>query len=221
MNVVISPDSITRQEILSLAWRSLQPPADEGGHQNIGCAESFSKPPELDATEPTLDNVQVSRTRTPEASVSFVPGVSQLRASVNRRPHGGGILLLVVPAVESVLLVRERRQELARGRRIKKTPRANPDDDALGIFRREGVRTKHFTSTELAQLLEEFGFLVLRFERVIYDWDSEIPGAGWMGDPRPFDWLVISQRSGSACNLHDDSAAGVVLCSGNAEEGDA
>jgi len=200
MNVVISPDSVTRQEILSLAWRSLQPPADESGHQNISCAESFSQEPEADATEPALHNARVSRTRTPKASASFVSGVSQLGAPFTRSPHGGGILLLVVPAVESVLLVRERRQELARGRKVKKTPLTNPEDDALGIFRREGVRTKHFTSTELAQLLKESGFLVLRFERVIYDWDSEIPGAGWMGDPRPFDWLVISQRSGSACN---------------------
>jgi len=221
MNVVISPDSVTREEILSLAWRSLQPAADESSPQSSkrSADSAPSKQPEAaDAADPAPAlKSHVARTRrTPQASVSGASGESRLGAP------GGGILLLVVPAVESVILVRERRQELARGRKAKKPPRQhNPEDDDLGIFRREGVRTKHFTAAELTQVMEESGFVVLRFERVIYDWDSEIPGAGWLGEPRPFDWLVICQRSDSICNLHDDDTDGIVQRNGNAEEGDA
>lgn len=167
MNVLISPDPVTRREILATAYRALLPPegtSGEGGEEGAEAA--------------------------PAARAAEAPDGAPRRA-----PTGlGGVLMLVAPAVESALLVRERRRLLAQGHGRQLRPSRHVVDEAAGVFRRSGVRTKHFRREELEAALADGGFEVLRIQRVPYDWNTELPGCNWVGDPRPFDWLALSRR---------------------------
>lgn len=115
----------------------------------------------------------------------------------------GGVLLLVVPSVESVQLEQQRHQQwvqMRRRRRLKRLPDelSEPtceEDEAMGVFCRNGVRTKHFYEAELIAMLESLGVMLVRLEKVFYNWESV--GLAEVGDItlRPFDWLAVAQRT--------------------------
>jgi hypothetical protein len=69
-------------------------------------------------------------------------------------------------------------------------------DERLGVFRRGGVRTKHYRASDLEPLLRQAGLKRLSMDRVEYDWSTELsPPTAWMKGPRPWDWLVVARRS--------------------------
>ena len=140
----------------------------------------------------------------------------------------GGTLVLLVPAVASALNIREThkrwvRERRRRGLRPSKEEVAeatDANDDRRGIFRRVGVRTKHYRLVELQALLHEHGFHpIVSIERVEFSWDSEFERPTNFLDRdsrlrRPFDWLVVCRRetsdSAEATSAPSPSAASAV-----------
>ncbi|MFT7461042.1 MAG: 2-polyprenyl-3-methyl-5-hydroxy-6-metoxy-1,4-benzoquinol methylase [Planctomycetota bacterium] len=116
------------------------------------------------------------------------------------RPRGH--LLMLVPAVESVLLTIHRlvlwniedsktylRAAAAAASELGFTACSIRD----GIVEKGGTPTKHYLREELELLINELGHKVCSIEKVQYPWHSEfdVPPAS-MGAPYPWDWLVVS-----------------------------
>jgi len=127
-------------------------------------------------------------------------GIHMLRPSSTTNNDDGGVLLLVVPSVESAQLelqrhrswVKQRRRRRLRRLRSEREEPTCEEDEAAGVYCRNGVRTKHYSEEEVSSLLRSAGFMILRQERVIYDWSLDLAK---VGAPRPFDWLVVARRS--------------------------
>jgi SAM-dependent methyltransferase len=120
-----------------------------------------------------------------------------------------GYLLLVVPACRSALLCQEAHGVwLAERRRLKVKAHKKSDefpeatsaaDERRGIFRRDGVRTKHFRASEVRGLLEQHALEVVTMDRVEYDWLTEFKAPvdilNKKFNERPFDWIVIAKKN--------------------------
>lgn len=130
-----------------------------------------------------------------------------------------GKLLLLAPAVESAQLAcdvlhewRAHQKKIhalikKRGKsggkaggklRLEKGEFNSPQDIQKGVYRRDGVRTKHHTSEGIQEELQRHGFRILSVDKVEYAWDTEYHGAGagtWLPECRlrPWDWLVMAQ----------------------------
>lgn len=116
---------------------------------------------------------------------------SRVLGNVARHVRKGGRLLLVVPALESELLVRRVVAELSGAR-----PREGRGERlADGIVRVGGVATKCWTREELGLLAPKIGCRALSIERVEYGWETELdrPPRG-LREPHPWDWLVVLER---------------------------
>lgn len=124
-----------------------------------------------------------------------------LRASV--RP--GGRIALVVPSLESGLLVRHRRIEWSLRNKIPsaKAVRASfdkGDPDAAhiahdGLLDAGGTLTKHYLREELAATGARFDLAVLSCEKIEYPWRTEFARPPrWMREPYPWDWLLLLER---------------------------
>lgn len=110
----------------------------------------------------------------------------------------GGHLLLVVPALESVLLTNARLAEWNRRRRTKRKPDKVLDAQALGegLVKIEGVATKHYLREELPLFLDTAGLTLESLEKIEYEWDTEFDIAPkWMQEPYPWDWMCLAKRS--------------------------
>ena len=112
--------------------------------------------------------------------------------NVARNVRKGGRLLLVVPALESDLLVRRRLAQWTgapirekRGERV-----------ADGIVDAGGVLTKHWTREELLLLAPELSCRAVSIERVEYSWSTELvrPPRSF-AEPYPWDWLAVLERT--------------------------
>jgi SAM-dependent methyltransferase len=121
---------------------------------------------------------------------------SNLKKAVKKK----GILILVVPSLESAMLTSIIRH------------RWNPDCDAADFISKkksreqlihllngntsiDGVPHKHYLKEELQLLLHNEGFHTTEFYKIEYGWDTEfLKPLRWMKDPKPWDWLVISQK---------------------------
>jgi SAM-dependent methyltransferase len=127
-------------------------------------------------------------------NVALTPSATARRrilANVAGCVRPGGRLLLVVPALESDLLVRRRLAGRSTARwRAKKGERL-----AEGIVDAGGVPTKHFTREELLLLAEDLGCKSITIERVEYCWSTEVVHAppAWR-EPYPWDWLAVLER---------------------------
>lgn len=113
-----------------------------------------------------------------------------------------GRLLLVVPALESVLLTNARLAEWNQRRRKKGREPRRPDKvldhRALGegLVKIEGVATKHYLREELPSFLALAGLQVETIEKIEYEWDTEFDVAPkWMQAPHPWDWLCLAKRT--------------------------
>lgn len=120
-----------------------------------------------------------------------------------------GHLLLVVPACRSAVLVQEahpvwlaerRRRKIKAANKAVEYPEAtNAADERRGIFRRDGVRTKHFRGREVRKLLHQSGLEVVLLERVEYDWSTEFQEPTAVLEEkfheRPFDWIIIARKT--------------------------
>lgn len=122
---------------------------------------------------------------------------SNLHACLRKR----GILILVVPALESWLLTRIIQHRWTIDKKLfasaisDKTAAARYRDIQQGNAEIDQVATKHYLADELMLLLQQEGFEPGQPAKLEYDWSTEfINPPGWLVSPRPWDWLVIAQK---------------------------
>lgn len=116
-----------------------------------------------------------------------------------------GHLLLVVPAIESVMLTNFRLTEmnLREGLKPAEAVRTNFSDAKKynknlrqGIIPIDGVPTKHYLKEELQAMLARRGMRVLEIRKIEYSWDTEFAEPPrWMREPYPWDWLVVAKKA--------------------------
>ena len=118
----------------------------------------------------------------------------------------GGHLLLDVPSVESLLYSAFRETEWHRksGHPPKKAEKltdvsslAGPRMSAQGVFKRGDEPTKHYLREELIVLVrDEMNLDLIEILKMEYDWTTDLEEEtvpNWMGEPFPWDWLVIAK----------------------------
>lgn len=115
-----------------------------------------------------------------------------------------GHLILVVPSLESMLLVDIRflQWQLKAGispvKALKNVYPSEPlrDNKARqGIFPIDGVATKHYLKEELEVILAAHKMDVHKIAKIEYGWDSELEAPpAWMQAPYPWDWLVVARK---------------------------
>lgn len=136
----------------------------------------------------------------PEMRMNFLRGMAS-------RLKPGGHLILNVPSVESLLYSYFRETEW--WRKLGNPPREaealvdasyiiQPDKTAQGIFIRGTEPTKHYLREELIVLgQQEMGLEVLDVLKMEYDWATEMEDdhvPEWMGDPYPWDWILVAKK---------------------------
>ena len=125
---------------------------------------------------------------------------------VARHLRPGGHLVLVVPALESILLTDFRLVEWNlrdgqsparaagagfRAFRSVRRPRLHE-----GVVPIAGVATKHYLRDEIAALLEARGLRPLELQKIEYPWTSEFAAPPrWMQAPYPWDWLCVARKA--------------------------
>jgi len=141
------------------------------------------------------------------ANVMIAPVLENERLQMLRNAHRSlnddGRLLVIVPAVESALFVNMRCSEVPyRGidtSDVLQQPTKSESVDILkGIFKRSGVRTKHYLEVEFSLLARRAGFDLETSDRIEFTWaaelglesDREVPAA-LQGPPFPWDWLFV------------------------------
>lgn len=122
-----------------------------------------------------------------------------------RHLRPGGHLVLVVPALESVLLTDFRlvewnlRDGIRAGNAVRSAfrnfrPVARPRLHE-GVVAVDGIDTKHFLREELLVLLEDRDMQPLEIRKIEYPWTSEFTRPPrWMRAPYPWDWLVVARK---------------------------
>jgi SAM-dependent methyltransferase len=142
-------------------------------------------------------------------NAAIMPGhdlrLNFLRGMASRLKPGGH-LLLDLPSIESLLYGTFREIEWHRraGVPAKKAERmadvsciSRPRLLARGIFYRGGEPTKHYLREELLVLVrDELNLALIDILKMEYDWETEMEDESipaWMGEPYPWDWLVIAK----------------------------
>ncbi len=116
---------------------------------------------------------------------------------VTNQVETGGILLLVVPAIESVLFncFLEISEGIEAGLPCEAAAgQALPEDGAvrdpyLGLHDLEGKTTKHYLREELEVLLGQYHFETIEISKLSY-----AGGSGPAGERASWDWLVVGER---------------------------
>ena len=127
--------------------------------------------------------------------------------NITRQLKRGAHFILVVPSMESAMFTHSRLIEwnLKQGSSPRRASRdrfeGHTKDDVLrhreGVARVDGIPTKHYLREELIVLLEKRKMRILEIEKLEYDWNTEFARPPrWMQAPGPWDWLVVSQRTG-------------------------
>jgi len=130
----------------------------------------------------------------------------------------GGKLMLLTPAVQSAKRcwrahirwvehcvkngIKQKRKDMAPEER-------SIADERCGIYRRDGVRTKHFKKAGLQTMLEKAGFTLCSIARVEYDWSTEfLPPTSFLdNDPPPFDWLTVCTKLNDVKQIVPEAAS--------------
>jgi 2-polyprenyl-3-methyl-5-hydroxy-6-metoxy-1,4-benzoquinol methylase len=113
----------------------------------------------------------------------------------------GGLIILVVPSLESYLFtsIVGNQWKIDRTLLVKKLL----DKEALqkwdnikqGNADIDNVATKHYLKEELILLLSRAGFIVEDFQKIEYDWNTEfIKPPSWLKKPGPWDWMVVAKK---------------------------
>ena len=128
----------------------------------------------------------------------------KIARSVWRATKPKGFSIFVVPSFESVLnsfhaMIRCQTQEGdARSKVVRSLERMYQKEVISSVDKIVdigGTPTKCFTKEEIALLLREVGYKIERIRKVEYSWSHEIDDApSWLGDPYPWDWLVVVRR---------------------------
>ena len=163
-----------------------------------------------DLARPTLRGVYPRAHFGVCANVLLSPDTSHHTAimqEVARRLVPGAALLVVAPSTEAALYIRQRLVDA----RLEKpmTPKAAADGIANGVFKRGGVRTKHWLREELELFARRCGFRLERIGKVEFGWASEVDDERLrnMGvplslnvPPHPWDHLAIFRRLADGTN---------------------
>ncbi len=128
----------------------------------------------------------------------------RMMSAISKRLKPGGHLILVVPSLESALLVDVRftqwkkKRGFGAAKALRSVYPLKPAADNLarqGIFPIDGVATKHYLQEELRVLLSDHRMRLKEISKIEYPWDSEFEHPPqWMRVPYPWDWFVIAQR---------------------------
>ena len=107
--------------------------------------------------------------------------------SVAKTTKPGGYALIVVPSIESDIMVRKFAFRAGRADEFVST--------VDGLVTRDGVAQKHFSREELAAALSANGFTVSRMGRAVYPWSVEgMSKPSGAGSKTPWDWICLSRR---------------------------
>ena len=112
-----------------------------------------------------------------------------------------GKLLLVVPSVESATLIAKAEQPPPDD--LDSNAPAVPESapSPAGIVCIDGVRTKHYTRTELRDSLADLGLQVARVRRVEYSWRSQsVTPPPELRNASPWDWFAVARHVEAAAN---------------------
>ncbi|MEM9235417.1 MAG: class I SAM-dependent methyltransferase [Verrucomicrobiota bacterium] len=118
----------------------------------------------------------------------------------------GGILILVVPSLESALYSRHRLVEwnLRSGIPAAKASRQSFDDtdpDAIhiareGVMDAGGTETKHYLREEIESTAKRHRLQIESCEKLEYPWTTEFhQPPRWMKNPLPWDWLAVFRKT--------------------------
>ena len=141
-------------------------------------------------------------------NVAIMPALAPRRRlldAVCRHLRPGGHLVLVVPALESAMLVDFRliecnlRHGLAPAAAVRsgfgRAPEAGRARLHEGVVPIDGVPTKHYLAEELAVLLENRGLRLRELQKLEYPWSTEFaPAPRWLRAPYPWDWLAVARK---------------------------
>lgn len=118
----------------------------------------------------------------------------------------GGVLILNLPSVESLLFTAFRETEWYRRQGLSPSAAESETDisaltgprrAAQGVFKRGEEPTKHFLREELMVLVrDEMGLELIEINKMEYDWEVEfevkkIPD--WLAEPYPWDWILTAR----------------------------
>ena len=111
----------------------------------------------------------------------------------------GGRLILVVPSLESAMLLAEAEADESKGKRRSGKPYWDVAKHDGGIVAIGGVPTKHFSGQELRAAVAALGLAVRRVKRVEYSWQSHsLAATRKLRGKRPWDWIVVADRAVSS-----------------------
>jgi hypothetical protein len=116
----------------------------------------------------------------------------------------GGVLVLVVPSLESALYTNARQFEwnIKDGMSVKNAMKeglaaAHKKSGSIGdgLINIEGVTHKHYLREELELFVKESGFKSAEISKVEYGWGTEFEDPPrWMKEPYPWDWLAVVKK---------------------------
>jgi SAM-dependent methyltransferase len=107
--------------------------------------------------------------------------------SVAKVTRPGGYALIVVPSIESDVMVRKFAFRAGRADEYSATPD--------GLVTRDGAVQKHFGREELAETLAANGFTVKRIGRAAYPWSVEgLRKPAGANTKSPWDWMCLALR---------------------------
>lgn len=116
-----------------------------------------------------------------------------------------GVLLLVVPSLESALLRNHREVEwnikagekphIAQKNDFVGLNGISAESLALGSISIDGIETKHFLKEEIYLMLEKRGLTILDIAKLEYPWKTEFFNPPkWMQAPYPWDWFCLAKK---------------------------
>lgn len=140
-------------------------------------------------------------------NVAMLPEIEKTHAiiqNIQKSLKPGGIALLVLPSLDSVLYASWRLIEVYKreGISVDDIPesefayfKASRRRLIEGIIYIDNVPTKHFMRTELDVIFKAAGFTLTKVDKVEYNWDTELSSPPkWLKDPYPWDWLVECKK---------------------------
>jgi len=124
--------------------------------------------------------------------------------NVTRSLRPKGTALLIVPSSESMLFAAWRmidwyRKDGVLPENITMDELAyfngRKTDLLQGIFKIDGVPTKHYSESELEVLFKQAGLRVTALEKLTYAWNTEFASPpSWMKQPYPWDWIIECKK---------------------------
>lgn len=112
----------------------------------------------------------------------------------------GGVLIIVVPSLESALYTSIIRNRWKIDKKVGKISSPRTAIKKLNNLKQgnidiDGVPTKHYLEAELNLLLSLEGFSVESVSKVEYSWRTEFSSPPkWLQSPLPWDWMCVARK---------------------------